>query len=135
MKLAPYGINVNAVAPGSTLTPPTERLFYAKDATQAEMAERMLSHVPLGKPGKPQDVANAVLFLCGDESKYITGHVLVVDGGWTCGYMRDFWRLGENNFWPEKDEGEMTALSLFLYPILLVIEESTPSDSLGRSIS
>ena len=90
LELAPFGINVNAVAPGSTLTPATERLFYGKDATQAKMVKRMLSHIPLGKPGEPEDVANAVLFLCGKESKYITGHVLVVDGGWTCGYSRDF---------------------------------------------
>lgn len=90
LELAPYGINVNAVAPGSTLTPATEHLFYSKDAAQAKMAKRMLSHVPLGKPGEPEDIANAVLFLCGEESKYITGHILTVDGGWTCGYTRDF---------------------------------------------
>lgn len=90
LELAPYGINVNAVAPGSTLTPATEKLFYGRDAAQAEMAKRMLSHIPLGKAGEPEDVANAVLFLCGKESKYITGHILVVDGGWICGYTRDF---------------------------------------------
>jgi len=90
LELAPYGINVNAVAPGSILTRATEDLFYGKDAGQAEMVERMLSHVPLGRPGDPVDIANAVLFLSGEESKYITGHVLTVDGGWTCGYTRDF---------------------------------------------
>ena len=90
LELAPYGINVNAVAPGSTLTEGTKNLFYGKDAAQVEMMERMLSHVPLGKPGDPEDIANAVLFLSGEESKYITGHVLTVDGGWTCGYTRDF---------------------------------------------
>ena len=90
LELAPYGINVNAVAPGSILTEGTKKLFYGKDSAQAEMMERMLSHVPLGKPGDVEDIANAVLFLSGEESKYITGHVLVVDGGWTCGYTRDF---------------------------------------------
>ncbi|MFH0795833.1 MAG: 3-oxoacyl-ACP reductase family protein [Candidatus Omnitrophota bacterium] len=90
LELAPYGINVNAVAPGSTLTEGTRMLFYGDDAAQAEVAERMLSHIPLGRPGEPEDIANAVLFLSGEESNYITGHVLTVDGGWTCGYTRDF---------------------------------------------
>ena len=90
LELAPYGINVNAVAPGSTLTEGTKALFYGKDAAQKEMIDRMLSHIPLGRPGDVDDIANAVLFLSGNESKYITGHVLTVDGGWTCGYTRDF---------------------------------------------
>ena len=90
LELAPYGINVNAIAPGSILTEATKELFYEKDAAQADMIERMLSHVPLGRPGNVEDIANAVLFLSGQESKYITGHILTVDGGWTCGYARDF---------------------------------------------
>jgi len=90
LELAPYDINVNAVAPGSILTRATQELFYGNDAGQAEMVERMLSHVPLGRPGEPEDIANAVLFLSGEASKYITGHILTVDGGWTCGYTRDF---------------------------------------------
>jgi NAD(P)-dependent dehydrogenase (short-subunit alcohol dehydrogenase family) len=90
LELAPYGINVNAVAPGSTLTEGTKALFYGKDAAQKEMIDRMLSHIPLGRPGDVDDIANAVLFLSGNESKYITGHILTVDGGWTCGYTRDF---------------------------------------------
>jgi 3-oxoacyl-[acyl-carrier protein] reductase len=90
LELAPYGINVNVVAPGSILTEGTRELFYGNDAAQKEFRERMLSHVPLGHPGETEDIANAVLFLCGQESKYITGHVLTVDGGWTCGYFRDF---------------------------------------------
>jgi NAD(P)-dependent dehydrogenase (short-subunit alcohol dehydrogenase family) len=90
LELAPFGINVNAVAPGSTLTQATLSLFYSEDAAQAELAQRMLSHVPLGRPGDPEDIANAVLFLAAEESRYITGHILTVDGGWTCGYTRDF---------------------------------------------
>ena len=90
LELAPHGINVNAVAPGSTLTQGTEKLFYGKDAAQTKMVKRMLSHIPLGRPGEPEDIANAVLFLSGEESKYITGHILIVDGGWTCGDAIDF---------------------------------------------
>lgn len=90
LELAPHGINVNAVAPGSTLTEGTRALFYGKGAVHEQRVQQMLSHIPLGRPADPEDIANAVLFLSGEESRYITGHVLVVDGGWTCGYSRDF---------------------------------------------
>lgn len=90
LELAPYGITVNGVAPGSILTEGTKKLFYGKGANLAEMAQRMLSHIPLGRSGDVEDIANAILFLSGKESKYITGHILTVDGGWTCGYTRDF---------------------------------------------
>ncbi len=90
LELAPHGILVNCVAPGSTLTIQTQKLFYDKDADKAAMAQRLLSHIPLGRPGKVEDIANAVLFLSGEESSYITGHILTVDGGWTCGCFRDF---------------------------------------------
>ncbi len=90
LELAPHGILVNAIAPGSILTEGTKDLFYSDDADQKEFRERMLSHVPLGRPGDTDDIANAVLFLSGEESKYMTGHVMIIDGGWTCGYTRDF---------------------------------------------
>jgi len=88
LELAPYGINVNCVAPGSISM--DINLFDNKDAAQVEMRERMLSHVPMGCFGKVDDIANAVLFLSGEESRYITGVTLTVDGGWSCGYARDF---------------------------------------------
>jgi NAD(P)-dependent dehydrogenase (short-subunit alcohol dehydrogenase family) len=50
----------------------------------------MLSHIPLGAPGSTEDIAAAVLFLASDDAKYVTGHILVVDGGWTAGYHRDW---------------------------------------------
>jgi NAD(P)-dependent dehydrogenase (short-subunit alcohol dehydrogenase family) len=90
LELAPHGINVNAVAPGSTLTEGTRALFYGEGAVHEQRVQQMLSHIPLGRPADPEDIANAVLFLSGEESRYITGHILVVDGGWTCGYSRDF---------------------------------------------
>jgi NAD(P)-dependent dehydrogenase (short-subunit alcohol dehydrogenase family) len=54
------------------------------------MAESLLSHIPLGKPGETEDIAAAVLYLASDDAKYVTGHVLVVDGGWTVGFSRDW---------------------------------------------
>ena len=82
--------DVNAVAPGSVQLEGARSLFYGKGTAMDDLTSRMLSHVPLGRPGRPEEIANAVAFLCSDESSYITGHVLVVDGGWTCGYTRDF---------------------------------------------
>ncbi len=91
LELAPHGILVNCVAPGSTLTDATKGLFYSEDALMKERAERMLSHVPLGRPGTPEEIAHAVLFLAAPESSYITGQTLSVDGGWTAGgFFRDF---------------------------------------------
>jgi 3-oxoacyl-[acyl-carrier protein] reductase len=90
LELGPHGILVNAVAPGSTLTRGTEALFYGPDGTYTEKAASLLSHIPLGRPGRPVDIAHAALFLVAPESSYITGAILTVDGGWTAGYTRDW---------------------------------------------
>jgi NAD(P)-dependent dehydrogenase (short-subunit alcohol dehydrogenase family) len=76
-ELAPYGINVNAVAPGTIMTELTLRVLN----TEEKMA-RAAAKIPLGRLGKPEDMVGPVLFLCSDEANYVTGHVLVVDGGW-----------------------------------------------------
>jgi len=90
LELGPAGILVNAIAPGSTLTDGTRKLFYGQDGKYRESMQRMLDHVPLGRPGEVQEIAAAALFLADPENSYMTGHVLVVDGGWTAGYSRDF---------------------------------------------
>jgi 3-oxoacyl-[acyl-carrier protein] reductase len=91
IELAPSGILVNCVAPGSTLTDGTKSLFYGQDAIMKERMNRMLSHVPLGRPGTTEEMASAVLFFAAPESSYITGQILCVDGGWSAGgFLRDF---------------------------------------------
>jgi NAD(P)-dependent dehydrogenase (short-subunit alcohol dehydrogenase family) len=90
LELGPDGILVNAVAPGSTQTEGTRKLFYGEDGLFRESARRMLDHVPLGRPGTVDEIAVAVLFLADPENSYTNGHVLTVDGGWTAGYTRDF---------------------------------------------
>ena len=73
-ELGRKGIHVNAVAPGFTLTPMVQKM-------PEEVLEKMEAAVSLRRLGKPEDIANAYLFLASDESDYITGHVLHVDGG------------------------------------------------------
>ena len=90
IELGPYGILVNGIAPGSVLTEGTRRLFYAEDGSFHAHAQRMLDHVPLGRPGLPGEIAVAALFLADPENSYTNGHILTVDGGWTAGYTRDF---------------------------------------------
>jgi len=91
IELGPHNILVNCVAPGSTLTEGTKGLYYGENAAERERAERLLSHVPLRRPGTCEEMAHAVLFFCAPESGYITGQILAVDGGWTAGgFFRDF---------------------------------------------
>ena len=80
-ELGPHGVRANAVCPGVTDTPMPREDFGQGDweQTKAEMAK----HYPLKRLGEPQDVANAMLFLASDEADWITGHALVVDGGYS----------------------------------------------------
>jgi 3-oxoacyl-[acyl-carrier protein] reductase len=73
-ELGRKGIRVNAVAPGFIETRMTEGI-------PEKVIEKLIEKVPLGRMGKPQDIANAYLWLASDESSYVTGHVLSVDGG------------------------------------------------------
>jgi 3-oxoacyl-[acyl-carrier protein] reductase len=73
-ELGRYGVSVNAVAPGFIRTPLVERLSEA-------VRERAVSETALGRMGEPEDVAHAVLFLCSERARHVTGAVLAVDGG------------------------------------------------------
>ncbi|HTN92694.1 MAG TPA: 2-dehydro-3-deoxy-D-gluconate 5-dehydrogenase KduD [Sorangium sp.] len=71
------GVNVNAVAPGYIATDNTAALR-ADEARSRQILDR----IPAGRWGEPSDIAGAALFLCSEASRYVHGHVLVVDGGW-----------------------------------------------------
>jgi NAD(P)-dependent dehydrogenase (short-subunit alcohol dehydrogenase family) len=87
LELGPKGILVNSLAPGSVLTEGTKQLFYGEDGSfRAQMADFM-KHIPLGRPAHVEEIAEAVLFLCAPQNSYMTGHLMMVDGGWTAGYM------------------------------------------------
>jgi len=75
---APHNVNVNAVAPTFVETPMTKPMFQDKD-----FSDYVLGNIPLGRVGKPEDVIGAVVYLASDASDLVTGHVLLVDGGWT----------------------------------------------------
>jgi meso-butanediol dehydrogenase / (S,S)-butanediol dehydrogenase / diacetyl reductase len=77
---APRGIRVNCVCPGFVRTPMTDALTRDPEANR-----RLTSVHPLGRLGEPADIANAILFLVSDEASWITGHLLVVDGGFSAG--------------------------------------------------
>jgi NAD(P)-dependent dehydrogenase (short-subunit alcohol dehydrogenase family) len=77
VQLAKHGINVNAIAPGTIDTK------MARDVLDLEkLAEFGRVRIPIGRLGQPQDLVGAVIFLCSDDSSYVVGHTLVVDGGW-----------------------------------------------------
>jgi len=75
------GIRVNAICPGMTLTPVLEAYFSAAP----EQEQAMSASIPLGRLAKPEDQANAAVFLCSDLAAFISGEVLSIDGGFLSG--------------------------------------------------
>ncbi|HEX2553924.1 MAG TPA: SDR family oxidoreductase [Microvirga sp.] len=90
IELAPGGILVNAVAPGSTATEGWRTWIRDARSEELDLHARLLSHIPLGRPAEPAEIARGALFLAAPCNTYITGHVLTIDGGWTAGFARDF---------------------------------------------
>lgn len=83
VQFARQGVRVNALCPGPVNTPLLQELF-AKDA---ERAARRLVHIPMGRFGEPEEMANAVLFLASDESSFMTASTFLVDGGISAAYV------------------------------------------------
>jgi len=77
MEWAKYRVNVNAIAPGYFKTELTSALFRDK-----EKVNWLLSRIPIGRTGVPEDLSGALLFLASSASDYVTGQVIAVDGGW-----------------------------------------------------
>jgi len=77
---AALGIRVNAIVPGYFRTQLTEALFQ-----DAERSAWILSRIPMGRAGVPEDLGGAAVFLASDASSYVTGAILNVDGGWLAG--------------------------------------------------
>jgi NAD(P)-dependent dehydrogenase (short-subunit alcohol dehydrogenase family) len=82
LDFAPHGIRVNAVCPGRVATPMPRSRLKPGDDWEAILAQ-WGRNIPLGRVGRPEDIARAILFLASEESSWITGTTLVVDGGAT----------------------------------------------------
>jgi NAD(P)-dependent dehydrogenase (short-subunit alcohol dehydrogenase family) len=78
LEMAKLGIRVNAIAPGFIKTNMTKGV--QEDENLRKIVEGM---TPLGCMGEPDDIANAAVYLASEDSKYVTGNILYVDGGWT----------------------------------------------------
>jgi len=78
LEYAPLGIRINAVCPGPTDTPMVGRAR----ANRAEAMDTVMRQIPLGRLGRPEEIASAVLWLCSPAASFIIGHALVVDGGY-----------------------------------------------------
>lgn len=83
VQFARRGVRVNALCPGPVNTPLLRELF----ASDPERAARRLVHVPMGRFGEPEEMANAVLFLASDESSFMTASTFLVDGGISGAYV------------------------------------------------
>jgi NAD(P)-dependent dehydrogenase (short-subunit alcohol dehydrogenase family) len=79
--LGPSGIRVNTVLPGFILTPPDARIAQRYGDLSDEERAAMIRPIPLGRPGKPQEVAAVVLFLASDAASYVSGAAIEVNGG------------------------------------------------------
>jgi NAD(P)-dependent dehydrogenase (short-subunit alcohol dehydrogenase family) len=82
-EMAPDGVRVNAIAPGVIETPLTQHSLGSD-----ETADWIVSCVPVGRVGRPDDIAGVASFLASDDAEYVTGISVPVDGGWTLGWFR-----------------------------------------------
>jgi len=80
IEYASYGIRINCICPGSIRTSLQDK-FLRDYANPEEVLEKASRKIPLGRIGRPEDVANAVLFLASEDAAYITGAILLIDGG------------------------------------------------------
>lgn len=78
LEYAKTGVRVNAVCPGVIQTPMIDRFTHGEKQIQ----NQLVAGEPVGRVGRPEEVAATVLWLCSDQSSFVTGHSLVVDGGW-----------------------------------------------------
>ena len=87
MELGEDGIRVNCICPGGIATPIFKPLFDGADddAVVETMKQGLAQMQPIKRSGLPEDIANAALWLASDESSFVNGHALVVDGGVTGG--------------------------------------------------
>lgn len=79
VELATHNVRVNAIGPGYTDTP----MFRGGLERSGQPLDRLLEPVPMGRLGSPEEIADVAVFLASDESRFVTGHCLMADGGWS----------------------------------------------------
>jgi NAD(P)-dependent dehydrogenase (short-subunit alcohol dehydrogenase family) len=82
-ELRPYGIRVNAVMPGAIVSAMTADLVLGNATALDKVSELMARDAAGHRPGLPEDLAAAVSYLASDDAAFVTGHTLIVDGGYT----------------------------------------------------
>lgn len=80
LEYAPMGIRINSICPGIIHTPMVDKMMAGG---QQDVLDMMLEAVPAKRLGRPEEIANAVLWLCSDMASFVVGHTLVVDGGFS----------------------------------------------------
>ena len=79
LEYAPRGIGINAGCPGTIETPMVSNML----EKQADAIKQIMRDQPIGRLGRPEEIASAVLWLCSDGASFVVGHALAVDGGYT----------------------------------------------------
>jgi meso-butanediol dehydrogenase / (S,S)-butanediol dehydrogenase / diacetyl reductase len=91
MDYAHYNIRANSICPGGVATNIAREIVGRIPPEQLmKMGEMVMMHSPIKRQAQPEEIAHAALFLCSDDASFITGHTLVVDGGWTAGHRMAF---------------------------------------------
>jgi NAD(P)-dependent dehydrogenase (short-subunit alcohol dehydrogenase family) len=83
-ELAPYGIRVNAIAPGFFVAEQNRYLLLNEDGTLTQRGRDVIAHTPMGRFGEPDDLIAAVIFLAGDGARFVSGITLAIDGAYLC---------------------------------------------------
>jgi NAD(P)-dependent dehydrogenase (short-subunit alcohol dehydrogenase family) len=81
LEYAKSGIRVNAVCPGPVQTPLIDKILRAQPELAAQIIEAIKDREPIGRMGQPEEIAEAVVWLCSDAASFVTGTAMAVDGG------------------------------------------------------
>ncbi|MFC2089866.1 SDR family oxidoreductase [Bacteroidota bacterium] len=76
-------VRINAIAPGFFLTEQNRNILTNEDGTLTERAEKIIQHTPVGRLGEPEELVSTLIWLCSDASKFVTGTIIPVDGGFS----------------------------------------------------
>jgi NAD(P)-dependent dehydrogenase (short-subunit alcohol dehydrogenase family) len=76
-------VRINAIAPGFFLTEQNRTILTNDDGSLSDRAIKIIQHTPVGRLGNPEEIVSTLIWLCSDESKFVTGTIIPVDGGFS----------------------------------------------------